>query len=435
MVICRSFVLVLFLLSSNLVISQESQNDINAENLEQMFNDGEKRRQSAADRLKASRANKSNLRILQDKEINYKLPNGEYVSGILLPNGKVAPAIRDKYQLIPACVTKEFQLVQGRWDNENNIIVCELESADLAFLEDSEVTQVGFGNQLPTANKYDKTTNQQNDLPDNKNEADTTLDEIVLEDGTIVKRDGTIIKKDGTVSDTSSLNSNTITANANKYNKNSNHSNPQYSSANSSSNSSNNSSNASYYVPPPRNSSSNNSAVGVLRVDDEKFGISMGTWVRAELIRNVTSAETGQIEFRILDDVPGRIKPLPAETILFANKQFNEAARRLEALTSVAILPNGEEISGINAYLYADDKTAGLTGAIIRDRKGEVVSAGTNTLLNTAARTLGGNLGVEAAADLSKELLQNERKNAPKQPSAYIQVVKQEVWLKVSKSF
>ncbi len=400
----KTLLIISMLILSNIATAQDVNEDsgmLTGDKLKKLLKKGSNNRQSAADRFKASRINTKNLTVIKEKDLTYLLPNGKYVLGTLLSNGKVSPAIKTRFGTRPACVTIDWTLVIGTWDKEKEIIKCEIKASELAMVE----FNVGQKGRIEKSNKYSSNINT------NKSKNDKLTNEETKTENH---------KADPKISNKYTNNKYNKKTQLNKYGKNtktSSHASSQYT-----------------YTPPPRNSTSANSKKGTLAVERNKYGISMGTWMKAELMRAVSSAESGEIELKLTESVKGRTNTLPADTILFAVKQFNAASKRLEGLTTTAILPTGEEFT-LQAYIYATDKTAGLTGSIIRDTEGELLAAGTQTLLKTVTSALtSSNVAGQAANDFASELINNEKKNAPQTPQAVIEVAKQYIWLKLTKS-
>lgn len=392
-------------------IGDEEEN-FTAKSLEKLLKSGEAQKRSASERLKASSIDRNSLQLLREDKFNYRLPNGDYVQGILLPNDRLAPAVKTKTGLKPACVTTRFTLVEGRWDSESQKIACSVPTEDLAIIDVDNVQQVSMISGKPRATKYANTDEHVSSENGQKRDSENNAEEGALHQPSNVEEQKIASQSSKYSSTSTAQRTGPVAKSREMVNKD-------------------------IYVPPPRNSSTTSSTAGAIIFDKHNYGIKMGTWMKAELLRPASSAESGQIEFRLLAPIEGRYKSLPAGTELFANKSFNEANRRLEALTTTAITPDGDEIKGVSAYLYSLDQTAGIVGTIIRDREGETIAAGAGTLLATAADTLpgSGNIAANAAANFSQELLDNERQAAPQRPKAIIQVVPQVVWLKVSKSF
>ena len=402
--------LAMFLCFIAVNVTAGEQTSYSAKDLESILKDGEREKKSAADRLKASRGDSRSLRILQEKDLNYKLPNGEYVLGMLLPDGKKTPAVRTRFGNKPACVTKDYQLVAGIWDNSREQVMCNIASSELAYVENDGVTYYSTSEDAergqPTyANKYGGTSDGTTGAEQNEETATAPT---------------------GSNHPTESELAAATTAAANKYGNNPRQSSQQRSTS---------ASGEYVYVPPPRNSSTINTVAGAIVDTSNEFGIPLGTWFQAKLERTASSAESGQIEFKLLNSIEGARKTIPAGTIIFANKSFNPTSKRLEALTTVAVTPEGVEINGIAALVYSRDKTAGITGTIVRDRDGEMISAGSSVLLAAAGEVIPDSTGLatNAASTFANEMINNERRNSPDTPKAYIQVSPQVVWLRFSR--
>lgn len=196
-------------------------------------------------------------------------------------------------------------------------------------------------------------------------------------------------------------------------------------------------SSGSIYFPPARNNSRAKTAASVLRRDPGKFGVPMGTWVKAELIRPVSSAEAGLIEFVLMEDLVGRYQTMPAGTTIFADKAINESEKRLESLSQIASLPNGTEIKNVSMRAFSLDKTAGIAGTLVRDREGEFSAIGADAALGTISGLIPNAEGVAGAAveEVTNGVIGNEKRYAPKAPQAVIRVAPQQVLLKVARTF
>jgi len=190
-------------------------------------------------------------------------------------------------------------------------------------------------------------------------------------------------------------------------------------------------------TPSSRGNSKAKTVAGVIENDKKEFGISVGTWIQARLMRPSSSAERGMIEFEITETVFGKYRDLPEETVFFAQKYVNEAEQRMESYTVLARLPDGEEIS-INATVHALDQSAGLPGSLVRDRDGEVMVAGKNAALGLLAQTTrmsGGTVAEQAVGDVTGDLIEYERDYISDQPKAIIRVSDQPCLLKITKTF
>jgi type IV secretory pathway VirB10-like protein len=93
------------------------------------------------------------------------------------------------------------------------------------------------------------------------------------------------------------------------------------------------------------------------------YGIRRGTWIKAELRRNINNAEPGDVELYVSQNVHGDKKTLSIDTQLFAAKAFTSATQRLDLLTTYAITPKGREFV-LKARIYDLHKVSGLIGII-----------------------------------------------------------------------
>ncbi|HFE36801.1 MAG TPA: hypothetical protein ENK06_00095, partial [Gammaproteobacteria bacterium] len=96
------------------------------------------------------------------------------------------------------------------------------------------------------------------------------------------------------------------------------------------------------------------------------FGIRRGTWIKAELRRDINNAEPGDVELYLSQEIYGTKHTLPVDTQLFANKGLNTATQRLDMLTTYAITPAGREFV-LKARIYDTSKISGLVGIIDAD--------------------------------------------------------------------
>lgn len=370
---------------------------VSADELRSYFKSSEQQRRSAGERLKASRGDPESLKLLQEEDLYFKLPDGNYVKGILLSNGKVSPALTIGGELVPACVTTENRLIPGQWNGEQQAILCQL-----AQNEEFAVLEAG-------PRQKSATDNGDNKLEDGSDKIATKY------------LDGDDRVKPGTTEKAATE----VSHQANKYG------NPKGNTP------SQTASTPSFiYQPPTNRSSSKKTVAGVLERDAKRFGIPVGTWIKARLMRPVSSAERGLIEFETKEAVFGKYRDLPAYTVLFAQKYVNEADEKMEAFTVNARLPNGEEIK-IQASVHSLDQTAGLHGKLVRDRTGEVMVASTKAALGaiTELTPAGTTTPGRALNDVTETLIDNESRYAPKSPRAVIRVAEQECLLKITQTF
>ncbi len=193
------------------------------------------------------------------------------------------------------------------------------------------------------------------------------------------------------------------------------------------------------YIPPPRLQTTKSSRTVVYGEERKDFGIVLGTWMPAKLVRSVTSADNAATEVILTEDVEGRRRVLPAGTTLFGDKRFNSASERLEVVFTRGITPDGQEFSLV-ASLYDGRKLSGLSGVVVRRREEEVAVAVQKGALTAAGGIVGASVDptggaiARGVADAGSELLETERRYI-RQPQAFIQVSPQDVLVRVDQTF
>lgn len=402
----------LFITLAIALIHTQATAAFDAKSLKESLANDERTAEEKTNRLKASRSEIRNIKLLNEDELIYKLPNGEYVKGMLLPNSKIAPAIQAQGMLIPACVTKTYQLMPGTWDNKKQAIRCNLSQSELAVLSAS-----GVSTQFAAYNNA-------NDNPQNMDSGQK-------------KQSSKYKGAAGEKNTTQSSSKKSPAKKSNKYSQNKSSERKQGSKYSSRKNQSSNSSSSYEYVPPPRNPNKGSTVAGVMPQDKNLYGISIGTWAKAKLERTVSSAESGMIEFVLTESIKGRHQTLPQGTILFANKSINERELKMECITLLAKTPSGEEISGVSFRIYSLDKRAGLAGQVVRDREKEVKGSAKKAALKTASivAASSGSLAGTAATSVADDMISNEGQFADSSVRAFIRVSPQPVLLKLTKTF
>lgn len=387
----KSIILALTVFSANTSLAQ-----FNADSLKQRLSNSQKEKQNTEARLRASQSDAKSLRMLNRQDILYKLPNGEYVPGLILPNEKIAPAFIDRARTAhPACVTKSFKIIKGIWDKEKQAIKCDLKASELAVISNeqageqlaNETTRKTNNEPAPKADKYGKPKTHTASKPA-RNKTSTT----------------------------------TASNNSSSYKKPVKPIAPV---------------NPNRYVPPPRNSANSTSVAGVMQRDPTKFGVSIGTWIKGRLPRTVSSSESGMIEFITTEDIEGKYQTLPKGTVLFANKTINTSEKKLESMSVLAKTPDGLEIPNVSVRVYSLDQTAGLSGQIVRDREAEIKGSASNAALNvaTSLAPAAGNVAGAAVNSVANDMARNEKRFIDSSAKAFIRVSPQNVLLKVSRSF
>jgi len=204
------------------------------------------------------------------------------------------------------------------------------------------------------------------------------------------------------------------------------------------------------YREPSKNAVSNTTAnvankyvtySDAVEPDNKKyFGIRRGTWIKAELRRDINNAEPGDVELYLSQEIYGTKHTLPVDTQLFANKGLNTATQRLDMLTTYAITPSGREFV-LKARIYDTFKISGLVGIIDANDSKIAERGATSTLaaLGTGVLSEVGSGSVVGNA-LSKggQSIINDQSNASKldtQQQITIFVAPQSILLRVEETF
>jgi len=149
--------------------------------------------------------------------------------------------------------------------------------------------------------------------------------------------------------------------------------------------------------------------------DNKKyFGIRRGTWIKAELRRDINNAEPGDVELYLSQEIYGTKHTLPVDTQLFANKGLNTATQRLDMLTTYAITPTGREFV-LKARIYDTFKVSGLVGIIDADDSKIAMSGATASLTELGTGVLkevGGGSVVGNALSKGGQSIINDQSNA-----------------------
>ncbi len=175
--------------------------------------------------------------------------------------------------------------------------------------------------------------------------------------------------------------------------------------------------------------------------DNKKyFGIRRGTWIKAELRRDINNAEPGDVELYLSQEIYGTKHTLPLDTQLFANKGLNTATQRLDMLTTYAITPSGREFV-LKARIYDTFKVSGLVGIIDADDSKIAERGATSSLAALGTGVLsevGGGSVVGNALSKGGQSIINDQSNASKletQQQITIFVAPQSILLRVEETF
>lgn len=378
------YIILLALLFSNHIVyaaDKDKKKKFTVERLKENFNANDKALKDSAARLKASRTNAGNLKLLTDNDLYFKMPNGNWVKGLLLPNGQIAPLFKEKGEKFPACVTSTMELVKGQWDNVKSVITCELSQHQLAFLE----------GQISTVSTEEIKPVEVVDIP----EVEETRKALPPKDGT--KEKPIVTTELAEVEPKKAL-----------------------------------------YRPPTIRSNSFVTSAAVLHSpNNNKFGIPIGTWAKCRLLRPVSSSDGGFMDIVLTEDLKGRYNTIPANTVLFASKRINESTERLEANVQKALTPDEQEIDSITAMLFSVDKSAGLKGEVIRNRVKEAESHLGFSILNNIPSTVGKSTSLLGGtlSDFSDKMIATEEANLTKAPKSTVKVQPQNCLIQILNSF
>ena len=194
------------------------------------------------------------------------------------------------------------------------------------------------------------------------------------------------------------------------------------------------------YIPPPRVNTVSTTRSTVFNNETRTFGIVLGTWARAHIERRVSNADNGPVEVILDEDINGNKRDLPAGTVLFGPKGFNQTAQRLDVTLTHGITPDGSEFD-ISATVYDAHKVSGLTGSVVRQRGDEIRSAASSgalasaqTLMATTIDSAAAGAVVDSIAQTGSELLNNEQQYV-RTPRAFIQESPQPVFIRIDQTF
>ncbi|KAF0190537.1 MAG: hypothetical protein FD165_2618 [Gammaproteobacteria bacterium] len=192
------------------------------------------------------------------------------------------------------------------------------------------------------------------------------------------------------------------------------------------------------YVPPPRASGDSAVTTDAVAADSLRYGIRVGSWIEAELLRDTSNAELGVAAFRVIKPAQGRYRELEVGTELFAEKRYNDATQRLELVITSGVTPAGKEFA-VRGVVHDVQKVSGLHGIV---KKKDVATGGVQTGLLAATRAtvnLVANdnpLGAGANAAANTLLSEGEGAVSKKLADEYvIYVSRQSVKIFVSQSF
>ena len=196
------------------------------------------------------------------------------------------------------------------------------------------------------------------------------------------------------------------------------------------------------YLPPPRPTATSHSVKSDAVVSSKRrFGISIGTWFKARLGRNVSNSESGLVELTVEEDVAGMQRVLSGGTILFAEKTLNESTRRLELRVVKGITPNRMEFE-LSARAFDLQRVGGVNAIITGDNQAILNRGASRGLLAGARAAVQQMLGTapviadatrSATDSMIADSTQINERSAPPTITGYSAA--QELWLRVEETF
>ena len=190
------------------------------------------------------------------------------------------------------------------------------------------------------------------------------------------------------------------------------------------------------YIPPPRVSTSDLAETGMLEAGRKLFGIRKNTWLPVELKRVVSTADRGEVELYLTEDIAGKYRDLPAGSVFYGNALINFGLKRMDVIVSNGSTPDDENFR-VSATAHDYSQQYGLLGKLIRDREGELESAlgrGAIVAVRDSITPTTGDAGA-AVDSVTDDLISNEERYLERAPQAIIQVSPQILYLKVSDEF
>ncbi len=190
------------------------------------------------------------------------------------------------------------------------------------------------------------------------------------------------------------------------------------------------------YFPPQRVVTKSHSD-DIHQPKKKSFGIDIGKWIKGKIKRQLTNADPGLIEIIVTEAVKGRVRTVPAGSILFAQKYYNQGTLKLDLIVQRGLLPDGEEFP-IKGLIYNTQFHAGLVGQVIKNKdfnKNKLSKA----LIQSGKKILQTHIGTQSTAPLVS--VAGDAAFSPLAPTMnaklpyIISVAPQQVNIQVQKSF
>lgn len=376
-----------------------------------------------------------------------RYPEEKVFPGIILENGKIAPAIVSHGQRIPACLDRHYKRHPGYWNPQTSRLECNLKQVEMLEF-DGDVNEQGTQISAIHMAAVSGQSEMESVLGPGKFQkgvAESSSPHPVIQDSTSAPGSVTARMASGELSEprgqfskgksqhpveeeiaraTSDIQKSYSkgASTGRQYNKQAQQAKAR---------------NPNMYVPV---TSASAIPVGVTiqeKEDADAFGIPLGTWARVQLKESVNSADKGEAELTLLDSLVGDYQTLPRGTKLFARKRFNNGTEKLDLEVSLALTPEHEEISDIQARVYDSAKREGLNGVVKRLRKEEIKALLSKSTMNALGAVVPQANGVVdgVVSDISEGMIDQESQYLKSIPKATIQVSPQIAWIKISRSF
>ncbi len=365
--------------------------------------------------------------------------------GMRLPNGLIAPAILTGSRKTPACIDRELTLHPARWDKTEQKLICNLAQTELLDTEQVKKTQVASESvQGHSAIAVDAqgvpmhkgqylamkgmTARAQTVASSEKRSGGMgSMTERMAKEGSLTAAESepmTASKSNAAGTMASDPRSAYVEQSraAKQQSRYSGQAAPKKAHP--------------YIYNPVRSAQNTGTQFYVHEKSGSRYGIPIGTWVKAELRTGVNSADSGDAELVLLQSITGTRKTLERGTKLFASKTLNWGTERMDLSVSKVLTPGLDEFS-ISASVYDLGKREGLSGILKRRRKEEIKAMGGKAALKTLGKTIpqGDTLVGGALTDLGGDLVDQEEGYLAQVPRGTIDVAPQMVFVKIEKSF
>lgn len=160
------------------------------------------------------------------------------------------------------------------------------------------------------------------------------------------------------------------------------------------------------YIAPKRITSAGpNNDEGADTPISKNFGIPSGTWLRVELIDEISSAGTNRATLKLLHTVSGDFDVLPKGTLLYAYSKVIPQSHRIDLTVTEGITPSGLHFSG-RATAYDKKRRVGLAGTVVKMNMPASIENSTQAVLDLERAAKARNSQGVTQSDVSTPLTQ-----------------------------